>query len=251
MLNTGDQKFYCANDNPMGVIISTGYFKKRNRLKNIQIDLKKERIRTKKQTFDIKKATICVLIVISFLISVTTAATDNNSDVKHKSSHHKGSHVAKKVKTELVPDPDPAITALGADPISPSLGSPMLPSGAPTSSGTKVNEGPYAGSSTTINTGKAASNTVNKGLNSGNTYNSGLRPGTKVYMGPYAGSTFNFGYLPGGTVNTGEHPGDSYINGTNGATKYNSGENPGATINKGEFAGDTFNNATISPRLAD
>jgi hypothetical protein len=36
MLNTGDQKFYCANNIPMGVIISTGYFKKRNRLKNIQ-----------------------------------------------------------------------------------------------------------------------------------------------------------------------------------------------------------------------
>ena len=210
-----------------------------------KIDQKKERIRTKKQRLDVKKATICLLIVISFLISVTAAATDN-SVVKHKSSHHK---VAKKVKTEL--DPDPAITASGPDPISPSLGNPMLSSGAPTSSGTKVNEGPYAGSSTTINTGKAASNTINKGLNSGNTYNSGLRPGTKVYMGPYAGSTFNFGYLPGGTVNTGEHPGDSYINGTNGATKYNSGENPGTTINKGEFAGDTFNNATIAPHLAD
>ena len=36
MLNTGDQKFYCANDTPIGVIISTGYFKKHNRLKNIQ-----------------------------------------------------------------------------------------------------------------------------------------------------------------------------------------------------------------------
>ena len=36
MLNTGDQKFHCANNIPMSVIISTGYFKKRNRLKNIQ-----------------------------------------------------------------------------------------------------------------------------------------------------------------------------------------------------------------------
>lgn len=184
--------------------------------------------------------------MITFVISVTAAAAANDSHLKK--------HAAKKVKKVVDQDPDPAITANGPDPMSPSLGSPMLPSGAPgapTSSGTKVNEGPYAGSSTTINTGKAASNTINKGLNSGNTYNSGLRPGTKVYMGPYAGSTFNFGYLPGGTVNTGEHPGDSYINGTNGATKYNSGENPGTTINKGEFAGDTFNNATIAPRLTD
>ena len=78
----------------------------------------KERIRTKKQRLDIKKATICLLIVISFLISVTAAATDH-SIVKHKKSHHK---VAKKVKTELDPDPDPAIIASGPDPISPSLG---------------------------------------------------------------------------------------------------------------------------------
>ena len=42
-----------------------------------------------------------------FFISVTVAATDQTV-VKHKSSHHKGSHVAKKVKTELDPDPDPA-----------------------------------------------------------------------------------------------------------------------------------------------
>ena len=174
-----------------------------------KIDQKKERIRTKKQLFDIKKATICLLIVISFLITVTAAQ-------------------------QFAPGgPGPATKP------------------APLSSGTKVNEGPYAGSSTTINTGKAASNTINKGLNSGNTYNSGLRPGTKVYMGPYAGSTFNFGYLPGGTVNTGDHPGDSYNNGANPSTRYNSGENPGTTINKGEFAGDTFNNATIEPRLHD
>jgi hypothetical protein len=36
MLNTGDQKFHCADNIPMGVIISTGYFKKRNRLNYIQ-----------------------------------------------------------------------------------------------------------------------------------------------------------------------------------------------------------------------
>ena len=36
MLNTGDQKFQCANNIYMGVIISTGYFKKHNRPNNIQ-----------------------------------------------------------------------------------------------------------------------------------------------------------------------------------------------------------------------
>jgi hypothetical protein len=36
MLNTGDQKFHCANNIPTNVIISTEYFKKRNRLNNIQ-----------------------------------------------------------------------------------------------------------------------------------------------------------------------------------------------------------------------
>ena len=36
MLNTGDQKFHCANKIPIGVIISIRYFKKRNRPNNIQ-----------------------------------------------------------------------------------------------------------------------------------------------------------------------------------------------------------------------
>ena len=35
MLNTGDQKCYCANYIPTCVIISTWHFKKRNRLKDI------------------------------------------------------------------------------------------------------------------------------------------------------------------------------------------------------------------------
>jgi len=144
-----------------------------------KIDQKKERIRTKKQLFDRKKATICLLIVLSFLISVTVAAAANNSVIE------KGSHVAKKVKKEIDPD-----IAAGKTDLTPLQAN-------------KYNLGDYAGSSTTIDTPDGASNTINMGVNSGIQFDDGPHPGNKILHGPHAGTVFNFGNYPGITINDG------------------------------------------------
>jgi hypothetical protein len=191
-----------------------------------KIDQKKERIRTKKQKFDRTKTTICLLIVMFFLISVTVAAAANKSEVK------KGSHATKKVKQQLDPD-----IAAGKTELTPLQAN-------------KYNLGDYAGSSTTIDTPDGSSNTVNMGVNAGIQFDDGPYPGNRILEGDHAGTSFNFGNYPGITFNDAPKKGFSAIT-TNpygntslgGKTVYSSvglGANRTAVQNKGKYVGLKF-----------
>ena len=197
-----------------------------------KIDQKKERIRTKKQRFDRTKTTICLLIVMFFLISITVAAAANNSEVE------KGSHAAKKVKVKLDPD-----IAAGKTELTPLQAN-------------KYNLGDYAGASTTIDTPDGASNTINMGVNSFITFNDGSYPGSRILEGDHVGTTFNFGNYPGIIYNDAPKKGFAAIT-TNpygntslsGKTLYASESNGNEAApkqNKGKYVDLIFENPIIS-----
>ena len=101
---------------------------------------------------------------------MTVAAAANNSDVKNKNLHHKGSHVAKKAKTALDPD-----IATGKTELTPLQAN-------------KYNLGDYAGSITTVDTPDGASNTINMGVNAGIVYNNAPKKGfSGITTNPHAG----------------------------------------------------------------
>jgi hypothetical protein len=219
-----------------------------------RIDQKKERIRTKKQKFDRTKTTICLLIVMFFLISVTVATAANNSEVKkgahaakkvkqkldptNNSEVKKGAHTAKKVKQQLDPD-----IAAGKTELTPLQAN-------------KYNLGDYAGSSTTIDTPDGASNTVNMGVNAGIQFDDGPYPGNRILEGDHAGTSFNFGNYPGITFNDAPKKGFSAIT-TNpygntalgGKTLYSSaglGSARAPAQNKGKYVGLKFNDSILA-----
>jgi hypothetical protein len=167
---------------------------------------------------------------MSFLISMTVAAAANNSDVKNKNLHHKGSHVAKKAKTALDPD-----IATGKTELTPLQAN-------------KYNLGDYAGSITTVDTPDGASNTINMGVNAGIQFDDGPYPGNRILQGEHAGTTFNFGNSPGIVYNNAPKKGFSGIT-TNPhagpAATYTAASNVGPKTYAGKYLNTTFADTTI------
>ena len=169
---------------------------------------------------------------MSFLISMTVAAAANNSDVKNKNSHHKGSHVAKKAKTALDPD-----IAAGKTELTPLQAN-------------KYNLGDYAGSSTTVDTPDGASNTINMGVNAGIQFDDGPYPGNKILHGDHAGTTFNFGNYPGIVYNDAPKKGFSGITtnpkiGPKAGATFTAASNVGPKTYAGKYLNQTYDNTQI------
>jgi hypothetical protein len=169
---------------------------------------------------------------MSFLISMTVAAAANNSDVKNKNSHHKGSHVAKKAKMALDPDISAGKTEL----------TPLQAN--------KYNLGDYAGSSTTVDTPDGSSNTVNMGVNAGIQFDDGPYPGNRILHGDHAGTVFNFGNYPGITYNDAPKNGFAGITtnpkiGPKAGVTFTAASNVGPKIYAGKYLNQTYNDTRI------
>jgi hypothetical protein len=184
---------------------------------------------------------------MSFLISMTVAAAANNSDVKNKNSHHKGSHVAKKAKTALDPDIANGKTELktALDPDIANGKTELTPLQA-----NKYNLGDYAGSSTFVDTPDGASNTFNMGVNAGIQFDDGPYPGNKILQGEHAGTTFNFGNSPGIVYNNAPKKGFSGITtnpkiGSMAGATYTAASNAGPKTYAGKYLNTTFTDTKI------